>query len=378
MQSICSLAQTTIINPCAQVTDIHVVVIGSSTAAGSGPSSPDSAWVNRYRKYLQNINPQNQVTNLAIGGTNTYNIMPSWFSAAGKPATNPSNNITQAISLGADAIIVNMPSNDAAGGFGINEQMSNFITIKNSADSANIPVWVCTTQPRNSLSAAGKAIQIGVRDSILTYFGDYAIDFWNGCADASHNIFPQYNSGDGVHMNNAGHRILNNRVIAEGISNIVADTALATDHVLVDLYLENISVCGGFNTSIYAIIANVGQASSSSIMTQFEVVDNITSNLSNFPFSIQPLGTCSLDTVNMMLNTYNGVDVDIQAYLTNTDVNKTNDTSQVIGVYTKGHPTITIVHDTVCLRDSSTLFAMGSSSMDTKGYVSKFCIEIKP
>ena len=47
------------INPCAQLTDIHVIVIGSSTAAGTGPSTPDSAWVNRYRNYLQEINSQN-------------------------------------------------------------------------------------------------------------------------------------------------------------------------------------------------------------------------------------------------------------------------------------------------------------------------------
>jgi len=54
------------INPCAQISDIHVVVIGSSTAVGTEPSTPDSAWVNRYRKYLQDINPQNQVTNLVF------------------------------------------------------------------------------------------------------------------------------------------------------------------------------------------------------------------------------------------------------------------------------------------------------------------------
>ena len=63
-------AQPTI-SPCAQATSIHLVVLGSSTASGSGPSTPDSAWVNRYRNYLQDINPLNQVTNLAIGGTTT-------------------------------------------------------------------------------------------------------------------------------------------------------------------------------------------------------------------------------------------------------------------------------------------------------------------
>ncbi|MFT5667674.1 MAG: lysophospholipase L1-like esterase, partial [Vicingaceae bacterium] len=67
-------------NGCAQNSPIHVVVLGSSTAAGTGPSSSDSAWVNRYRRHLQALNPQNVVTNLGVGGTTTYNIMPDWFS----------------------------------------------------------------------------------------------------------------------------------------------------------------------------------------------------------------------------------------------------------------------------------------------------------
>ena len=44
------------ISPCAAINPIHVVILGSSTAAGTGPSTSDSAWVNRYRAYLQEIN----------------------------------------------------------------------------------------------------------------------------------------------------------------------------------------------------------------------------------------------------------------------------------------------------------------------------------
>ncbi|MEM6349031.1 MAG: hypothetical protein AAF927_34410, partial [Bacteroidota bacterium] len=57
---------------CLALQDFKIVVLGSSTAAGSGASSSDSAWVNRYRQYLQSINPDNQVVNLAQGGYNTY------------------------------------------------------------------------------------------------------------------------------------------------------------------------------------------------------------------------------------------------------------------------------------------------------------------
>ncbi|MDG1476735.1 MAG: SGNH/GDSL hydrolase family protein, partial [Vicingaceae bacterium] len=263
------------INACAKTKNIHIVVIGSSTAAGTGPSTPDSAWVNRYREYLQEINPLNQVTNLAIGGTTTYHIMPSSFIApAGKPTTNPNNNITRAINLNADAIIVNMPSNDAANGFGINEQMANFIIINDTANAANIPIWTCTTQPRTSLSLAGDLIQLGVRDSIINHFGNFALDFWNGCADINNDIATLYDSGDGVHMNNAGHRILTNRVINAEIPNTIADTLPYTDHILTSLYLENNFICGDSNTTINSVITNLGINSNSVVDVNFETFDN--------------------------------------------------------------------------------------------------------
>jgi len=159
-----------------------------------------------------------------------------------------------------------MPSNDAANGFDINEQMANFIAIKNNADNANVPVWICTTQPRNAFSTSGNLIQTGVRDSIFSYFGSFAIDFWNGCVDANNDIDPQYDSGDGTHLNNAGHRILNNEVINAGILNLLADTIAYTDQILTDLYLENASICGDSNTTINAVITNIGLNSSKQLV----------------------------------------------------------------------------------------------------------------
>ncbi len=57
----------------------RMVVIGSSTAAGQGAYPADSAWVNRYHAWLQQINPENDVLNLALGGFSTYQLLPSNF-----------------------------------------------------------------------------------------------------------------------------------------------------------------------------------------------------------------------------------------------------------------------------------------------------------
>jgi len=77
-------------NPCWQRDTLHWVVLGSSTAAGTGASSPDSAWVSRYRQYVQRLNGANQVTNLAVGGFTTWRILDDGFQApAGKPPLGP-------------------------------------------------------------------------------------------------------------------------------------------------------------------------------------------------------------------------------------------------------------------------------------------------
>ncbi|MEE9432129.1 MAG: GDSL-type esterase/lipase family protein [Melioribacteraceae bacterium] len=202
-----------------------IVVLGSSTAAGTGPTSSDSAWVNRYRNYILGKNSVAKVINLAVGGYTTYELMPDDFiPSAGKPSPSVGHNITQAISFQPRAIIINLPSNDATKGFGVDEQIANYDTMLARASAANIPVWVATTQPRN-LSEDKIQIQKDMRDSTYTHFGNFAIDFWTDIALDNGKIDSTYNSGDGVHLNNAGHRILFERVRD---ANIYEQTILPT------------------------------------------------------------------------------------------------------------------------------------------------------
>jgi hypothetical protein len=138
-----------------------------------------------------------------------------------------SRNVTQALSLDPYAIIVNMPSNDAANGFPVSAQLTNFATIVSAAEDAGVRAWVATTQPRNFGGTTQINIQREVRDSILSIYGEMAIDFWNGLAAENGFVLPEFDSGDGVHVNDAGHRLLFERVLATGIDTI--DCAAFTD-----------------------------------------------------------------------------------------------------------------------------------------------------
>ena len=196
---------------------LRIVVIGSSTAAGTGANPPDSAWVNRYRAFLKNINPANEVINLAKGGYQTYHLMPSRYRPpADRPRPDTLRNITKALSLHPDAVIVNLPSNDAAAGYQAAEQLANFDTIAQFAAKSGVPLWVCTPQPRN-FSANKILTQLIVRNAILTRYGNWSIDFWGDMAAPNGLIDMSYNSGDGIHVNNAGHRKLFEQVRKKNI-----------------------------------------------------------------------------------------------------------------------------------------------------------------
>ena len=191
-----------------------IVVLGSSTAAGAGTWPIDRAWVNRYRKYVQGYNPDNQVINLAKGGYNSYHLLPSGNQPPrGRHNPDTLRNITEALKYKPYGIIINLPSNDISGGFSVKEQLDNFRRYAKICDSNGVELWVTTTQPRNFPQSRKRELQVNVRDSLLKLFPDNCIDFWTEFADEQHNVVKSYDSGDGCHLNNEGHRILTDRVI---------------------------------------------------------------------------------------------------------------------------------------------------------------------
>jgi lysophospholipase L1-like esterase len=201
----------------AQNSTIKVAVLGSSTAAGSGPSNTANAWVNQYRQYLKTLNASNDVINLAVGGYTTYQVMASDFtSPADRPSPDSEHNITKALTYNPDVIIVNLPTNDAASNYTVAEQLRNYRAIQAKASARNIPIYVATTQPRYGTADQRKNL-MDVRDSINRVFGSKAIDFWTGIANEDGTIQTQYNSGDGVHLNDAAHTVLKDRVVAADI-----------------------------------------------------------------------------------------------------------------------------------------------------------------
>lgn len=202
-----------------------IVVLGSSTAAGAGPTSVDNAWVWMYRDYLTQHDTRYYVENLAVGGYTTYDILPAGTTIPGgvSETIDVNRNVTKAIALNADGIIVNMPSNDSNMGYPKDDQIANLTLVRNTALAASIPTWICTVQPRDfGANTTALAIHTEMVTALPTAFPGYFIDFWTGLANAAGNdILAAYDSGDGVHMNNAGHLILLQRVLGTDLHTVV-------------------------------------------------------------------------------------------------------------------------------------------------------------
>lgn len=202
-----------------------IVVLGSSTAAGAGPTSVDNAWVWMYRDYLTQHDTRYYVENLALGGYTTYDILPTGTPIPGgvSETIDVNRNVTKAIALNADGIIVNMPSNDSNMGYSKDDQIANLTLVRNTALAASIPTWICTVQPRDfGTNTTALAIHTEMVTALPAAFPGFFVDFWTGLANATGNdILAAYDSGDGVHLNNAGHLILLERILGADIHTVV-------------------------------------------------------------------------------------------------------------------------------------------------------------
>jgi lysophospholipase L1-like esterase len=193
----------------------HIVILGSSTAEGVGPKTKDSTWVNLLRKYLQEKAPQSTVTNLAVGGFTSYRILPSDADVPFlKPKPDATHNITQALALQPDMIIINMPSNDINAGYSLKEYQRNLDAVMKLALQQHVTCYITTTQPRNTEEAKRKQL-IAMRDYIIRHYPNNYIDCWEGLSTPDGSLLPQYNSGDGVHLNGLGHQLMFERIKAK-------------------------------------------------------------------------------------------------------------------------------------------------------------------
>ncbi len=208
---------------------VHIVVLGASTACGKNLDQPQhggmagglaSSWVNRYADELLTARPGSMVTNLCQAGYNTYHAMPTGTTnPPGMPMVDPAKNVTAALALSPDAVIVAFPASDETSN--IPEIVGNLQTIADTAAAADVPVWISTPQPVEDMPPAALANKLQLRDDVLATWGDHALDFWAPLATPGDMWDPAKMLTDGVHPNAVGHGLLLEVVSAADIPGAV-------------------------------------------------------------------------------------------------------------------------------------------------------------
>ena len=360
-------------NACLESQEFRIVILGSSTAAGAGVSISDSAWVNRYRNYVQGINPNNEVINLAQGGFKTYNVMPTGFiPPLGRPMPNTSKNITMALNLNPDAIIVNLPSNDNSSGYSVAEQLFNLDSLYALSNLNNVPIWICTTQPVNYNSAAQRQIQEDLKDSIELKYGMFSINFWDTIALPNNRIDSVYNT-DGTHVNDAAHAIFERRVIDENILQYLYSSVTYTDFWAKLVQVELPNLCGDTFSNFKIIVANVGVVNSNPTTVYFTIENTTLGTVITDSLIVSPsIIPCEFDTVSFVSSTAIAGDYLVTGMIRNAnDTNLSNDTAH-FSFSTIGYPTISVINDTLCSSGTAKLEAVFEQGDTTFWYQNIF------
>ena len=188
------------------------VIMGSSTAAGTGATTPAKSWAGLLQAGIAGHNLL--VVNIAKSGTTTYDGLPtSSPPVVGRPAPDPTANVTAALAQAPKALLISYPTNDTALDYAASGTVANLLAIRAAALAGNVNVIVLSTQPRD-LSPTQLARLVEIDTAVSAAVGGCFVAVRALLAGTDSKLNPSYDSSDGIHPNDAGHDVIHQRVRA--------------------------------------------------------------------------------------------------------------------------------------------------------------------
>lgn len=193
------------------VTPGQWVVLGSSTAQGASATKMNG-WAQQLAEEM--LASGVRTSNLAKGGSTTYAALPTESTPpVGRPAPNESGNVTAALALTPQLIFLSYPSNDTALGYSAEETVDNLRRVRQLALDRGVPVVILGTQPR-AMADALLDRQAEIDRQLALLAGECFVEVRSGLAGPDGRLAAEFNVGDGIHPNNAGHAVILARVRA--------------------------------------------------------------------------------------------------------------------------------------------------------------------
>jgi len=188
------------------------VVLGSSTAAGTGAAS-GQGWVDLLggAEQPRGVN----LTNLARSGLLTTQALPAGTSLSpDRAAPDPSVNIDRALTLSPKLVLLSFPTNDGVAGVPASETVAHWQAIARRAASAGAATLVLSTQPRDGLDGTQRAALDETDRLASKAFGPCFVPLRAVLSDGQGHIAAALSAGDGIHLNAQGHRVVYEQVMA--------------------------------------------------------------------------------------------------------------------------------------------------------------------
>jgi lysophospholipase L1-like esterase len=188
----------------------RLAVIGSSTAEGEGASRPANAWTALLEQSIS-ARTSFHLSNLAVGGYTTADLLPD---------SDSSGNLADAIATAPDLILVALAgSNDLSIGTSTGTFLERLSLLRDTAKAAGIPTFFVSTAPKDLSDGERQTLSdwaAKMRQSFASCWvpgstSPYApclIDVFGALATPDLELAAQYDSGDGIHVNDAGHSVV--------------------------------------------------------------------------------------------------------------------------------------------------------------------------
>jgi acyl-CoA thioesterase I len=188
------------------------VVLGSSTAVGVG-ATQGQAWAARLDGMLRSRGAR--VDNRARSGATTYSALPAASARPmGRPATDPVQDVAAVLDSRPSVLILAFPSNDAVSGYPAAETTANLLQMRALALASGVGVIVLSSQPRDDASVQARAAMLATDAALVAEVGACLVDVRAALSDTQDRIAAVYAAGDGIHLNNAGHGVVVERLWA--------------------------------------------------------------------------------------------------------------------------------------------------------------------
>jgi acyl-CoA thioesterase-1 len=182
---------------------ITVVIIGSSIASGEGASNYANSWAG-----ILQSSSNDSIINNAKGGYLTYHFLPETIWNNLGIETDVNRNIKTSLKLNPDLVIFSITTNDIAQGYTVAEYMANMKVMTDLCEANHVRFLVGSTTPRILDLKKMKAL-IEINTKLKIAYEDKFVDYYNELTDLNtFTIKSVYDSGDALHPNNAGHKVI--------------------------------------------------------------------------------------------------------------------------------------------------------------------------